>query len=152
MERVSSVLCDSAFRKAGFVKKRPEARSTTEQTETGHTHLFVYGSLMRGMGANHFLAHADFKGATTTASVYTLVMYGAFPGLTQGIRSIEGEVYAVSEQGLAMLDKYEGVPHLYIRKRVLLNARPAMGAVQAYFLNDHLLSDSTPYPFNRWSK
>ena len=107
---------------------------------------------MKGMGASRLLAHADFEGTTTTAPVYALVMYSAFPGLTHGNRSIEGEVYAVSEQELAMLDKYEGVPHLYIRKRVLLNARPGMGAVEAYFLNDHLLHDSTPYPFNRWSK
>lgn len=75
-------------------------------------HLFVYGTLRRGLGhpmARWLLAHAAYVGpATVTGQLYDL---GPYPGavLARGGRVV-GEVYRLRHGSpvLAALDAYEG--------------------------------------------
>jgi len=72
------------------------------------TLLFVYGSLKRGRRHHAELRGARFAGVARTAPEYRLLDLGEYPALAAGSRSIEGELYAVTESLLAELDRFEG--------------------------------------------
>ncbi|MGM0575681.1 MAG: gamma-glutamylcyclotransferase family protein [Myxococcota bacterium] len=86
----------------------------------GASHLvFVYGSLMRGMRHHDVLAGAAFVRADATVGWFDLVDLGAWPGAVEpGQASVQGEVYRVDAPGLTTLDRFEGCPDLYVRRRV----------------------------------
>ena len=84
------------------------------------THLvFVYGSLLSGLGNHAILTERGARkiGNAKTAARYTMISLGAFPGVTPvGTDAIVGEVYSVTDEGLAALDKLEGHPEFYRRQ------------------------------------
>lgn len=74
--------------------------------------VFVYGTLKSKNRRDNFYV----KG--------TLFHLGAFPGIKLGdVGNIPGQVVEVSEVDLEDLDRYEGVPHLYVRKRTWAYSR-----------------------------
>ena len=78
--------------------------------------LAVYGSLRQGFHNHHLLAHCHYLGIFTSASHYTMVDLGRFPGLFHGNTSpIVVEVYRVDAPTLAQLDILEGHPDHYER-------------------------------------
>ncbi len=94
-------------------------------------HVFVYGSLKVGFGN-----HEHFFGDNTKAmlcgtyrtKVKNYVMYdlGYFPAVAMSSTAhdkgaIEGELYLVTPHILSRLDRLEGHPNFYKRKRVLLD-------------------------------
>ncbi len=88
-------------------------------------HVFVYGSLMRGLHNHHYLRTARLVEATLTVSEHSLVDLGAFPGVTwlplaweHHSTPIKGELYEVDDPTLALLDRLEGHPRFYERKEV----------------------------------
>lgn len=86
-----------------------------------HTHVFVYGTLLRGEANHRLLATATFVGAAHTPPQFRMVSLGAFPGILAGGRTaIAGEVYAVDAQTLAALDRLEGHPRFYRRTEIAL--------------------------------
>jgi gamma-glutamylcyclotransferase (GGCT)/AIG2-like uncharacterized protein YtfP len=91
------------------------------------TRVFVYGSLLSGLGNHRVIAHAPFLGTARTLRRYTLVSLGAFPGLLEGGHTaIHGELYAVNDETLAVLDRFEGHPGFYVRMPIALaRRRPA---------------------------
>jgi len=94
-------------------------------------YIFVYGTLKRNKGANHFLSNAKFIGEGVIQG-YEMYIVGYFPGIVKGKGKIRGEVYEVDEEILEMLDEYEGVPDLYerIRENVKLDNGKEL---EAYF-------------------
>jgi gamma-glutamylcyclotransferase (GGCT)/AIG2-like uncharacterized protein YtfP len=85
--------------------------------------LFVYGSLKRGM--TH---HGELSGAAEleSARLEGLALYdlGPFPMAiccNQPGCTVEGELYQVSPDQLAHLDRFEGAPKLYQRRRLQLS-------------------------------
>lgn len=84
----------------------------------GPHRVFVYGSLKRG-GSNHgLLREADFEG---TLEVEGLEMWDTgrgFPACVPGDGVVEGEVYRVDDATLAAVDRLEGHPSMYERRRV----------------------------------
>ncbi len=86
--------------------------------------VFVYGSLRRGMAQHHLITGAPFLGYGSTADTFTLYDSGDWPAaITTGVTAIYGELYALSTQKLAAIDAYEGHPHFFCRKRVMLADR-----------------------------
>jgi gamma-glutamylaminecyclotransferase len=98
-------------------------------TTTPMTHrVFVYGSLKRGHWNNALLGnfHAVFKGETVTEQLYYMLSGSvqgsrAFPTILDDdpaltIRAVRGEIYHVSDECLAQLDRLERVPDSYERK------------------------------------
>jgi len=72
------------------------------------TQLFVYGTLKNGKSRIAYV-HGD------------LYNVGRFPGvLNAGISQswVKGEIHEVPKTKLPGLDRYEGVPFLYIRKKI----------------------------------
>jgi len=77
-------------------------------------YVFVYGTLKKNKGANHFLSNAKFLGEGVIQG-YEMYIVSYFPGIVKGNGKVRGEVYEVDEEILEMLDEYEGVPYLYER-------------------------------------
>lgn len=113
---------------------------------TARTHkVFVYGSLLSGLYNNEVLTHDSFRvgkfktllvpmtdpgrllGKATTAMRFTMHDLGSFPACVPGGPApVKGEVWEVTDAGLAALDRLEGYrPHstdggLYDRREVRL--------------------------------
>ncbi len=99
--------------------------------------LFVYGTLKRG-GENHaLLAAQQFLGAARTAPGYTLYSLGDYPGLSTlpGDQSgVEGELWCVQPECLALLDELEGLAEgLYVRSVITLAELILAAPVETYF-------------------
>jgi gamma-glutamylcyclotransferase (GGCT)/AIG2-like uncharacterized protein YtfP len=107
------------------------------------TLLFVYGTLKYGQSGNHLLAGQEFVRAAQTIPLYRLYGLGWHPGLVvdkaAGL-SVKGEVWAVDDKCLAMLDEYEGVPHWFTRDTVAI--AELVGDVHAYFYNGAIPEDA----------
>jgi gamma-glutamylaminecyclotransferase len=85
------------------------------------TRLFVYGTLKRGGASAERMRGATFEGSVATAAGYALYDLGEYPALVEGGDGVvEGEVYLVTADHLAELDRYEGYPELYRRELVPL--------------------------------
>lgn len=103
------------------------------------TRLFVYGTLRVGGGAEHFFEQENGDrlidtGIPVSAKWAMKSINGAFPGIveTNETNTIIGDLWEVSENTMEHLDRYEGVPHLYIRKTMNLRGRPT----EVYIFNE----------------
>ena len=105
--------------------------------------LFVYGTLKRGHCRAGFLAGQQFLGLAYSAPRYRLLDCGSYPGLvdaeSDGV-AIEGELWAVDDACLTILDREEEIDAgLYSRREVELTRLPSEHSpernpgVQAYF-------------------
>ncbi len=85
-----------------------------------HT-LFVYGSLMKGLGNHRYLAASTFARSARTCASFTLLDLGHFPAMIRaGSTRVCGEVYSIDDLTLAALDRLEGHPTLYRRTEITL--------------------------------
>lgn len=101
--------------------------------------LFVYGTLLQGLGLHEALAESDYMGpALVRADLFDL---GAFPGIREGSGEVVGEVYEVSPETLARVDQIEGYAEtrpaesLFLREQVTVRflAAGETADVFAYF-------------------
>lgn len=97
----------------------------------GQVLLFVYGSLKRGCSNHYLIAEQEFLGPAITEPRYRLIDLGMYPGLVRNEANglaVHGELWAVSEDCLVELDRFEGEP--YQREPVAI---PGSTDVVAYF-------------------
>jgi len=81
-------------------------------------YLFVYGTLLSTNRSNRtYLDDAEYSGKFTLDG-YELYDLGSYPGIVEGNDKVRGELYAVSIDKLADIDRYEGEGFLYTRKMV----------------------------------
>ena len=93
--------------------------------------VFVYGSLLRGLGNHPQLAGARFLGEAETTGGFALYDLGPFPAMVaEGNGFVRGELFDVDEGMLRRLDAFEGCPHLYVRTAI----RPAAGGLADAYL------------------
>ena len=102
--------------------------------------VFVYGSLKKGFGNHRLLARAKF---IANACIFDgkMLDLGAFPALIEGHMDIEGELYAVDDATFAALDRLEGHPTFYERKKVEVYPSTEEGGMDCeeawcYFLSE----------------
>lgn len=104
--------------------------------------LFVYGSLKRGCSNVEQMGDSKFLEKAITPSNYKLYDYGGYPALVQveegeGL-AIKGELWEVSEETLARLDKFEGVDQgLYFRDKLKIKGREDK-LIESYYYNRDL--------------
>lgn len=75
-------------------------------------HVFVYGTLKRGLSNHRYLAGQKFLGEASTAPLYRMVDCGGYPGMfavEEGGLSILGEVWEVDDACRQQLDILEDV-------------------------------------------
>lgn len=80
--------------------------------------MFVYGTLKRGHGNNHYMQGCEFLGeAVSAAAGYSMTGMG-FPLLFKGgCQRVRGEVWRVTADALKGIDRLEGHPDWYRRER-----------------------------------
>jgi gamma-glutamylcyclotransferase (GGCT)/AIG2-like uncharacterized protein YtfP len=111
------------------------------------TLVFVYGTLMRGGCHHERLAAARYQGAACTPPTYELVDLGPYPALVaRGATAVSGELFHVDDATLEALDELEGHPHLYQRRRVMLEGGIA---AEAYLMDE---AHGPPIPSGDWRK
>jgi gamma-glutamylcyclotransferase (GGCT)/AIG2-like uncharacterized protein YtfP len=115
----------------------PKISTTT--TTSQYSTVFVYGSLLSGLG-NHTLLErhrAINRGPATLKGKYEMLDLGSFPALVDSKtpNAIKGELYTVGPRGLKALDQLEGHPNFYKRTRVaVLNEVGHTVLCQTYIL------------------
>jgi gamma-glutamylaminecyclotransferase len=85
------------------------------------TILFVYGTLKRGQRNHHLIASEEFRREAVTEPHYGVIDLGLYPGLVvneAGGLAVRGELWAVSDTCLELLDDFECVQGLFIREEV----------------------------------
>ena len=83
--------------------------------------VFVYGTLMRRCGNHRLLETSTLLGRAWTLPEYELLSLGGCPGLVPaGKTSVAGELYRVTPEVLADLDRLEGHPTFYRREPLKL--------------------------------
>lgn len=123
--------------------------------------LFVYGTLRRG-GPWHDVLHGTALplGAARTRDRYALFRVGGLPMASEAhcLHQVVGEVYAVGDRGLALVDQLEQHPHWYRRAQVpvlvelfasLEDLHPTLRELRAwcYFIRpEHLPVDAVLCP------
>jgi gamma-glutamylcyclotransferase (GGCT)/AIG2-like uncharacterized protein YtfP len=84
-------------------------------------HLFVYGTLMRGMRNHAYLEKATLVGPASTKPEFELMYNGSIPAARAGSEAIVGELYEVTDEVLSTLDVLEEVStKLYEKKQIML--------------------------------
>jgi len=110
--------------------------------------IFVYGTLMNGQRANSYLNGAEFKGSFCLNG-YAKYDLGSFPGIVEKENeSVVGEVYAVTEDMLPMMDRYEGEGSLYIRREVIVERGNEKVVAWVYIYNHSV--DSAVLKRSKW--
>jgi len=113
------------------------------------THLFVYGTLMRGESRHRYLACQTFVADACSCPDYRLYDAGDYPALVEqsGGTSIVGELWLVSDTALRALDDVEGIDEgLYARRRITLLPPHADVRAEAYVYLESIagLTDISP--------
>ena len=90
-------------------------------SQTTHKILVaVYGSLKKGFHNDVYLERANSFVGSGTISGFEMYGLGGFPMVVPGDGRISVEVYSVSDDVLESLDRLEGFPHFYDRKRAVV--------------------------------
>ncbi|WP_432239809.1 gamma-glutamylcyclotransferase family protein [Herbaspirillum robiniae] len=82
--------------------------------------VFVYGTLKRGQSNVQVMAGARFAAPALSVQPWRLVALRHYPALVReaGPARIAGELWAVPEAMMVMLDRFEEVPALYTRHEI----------------------------------
>jgi gamma-glutamylcyclotransferase (GGCT)/AIG2-like uncharacterized protein YtfP len=86
--------------------------------------VFVYGSLLSGLGNHHRLSTAKFLGRGTTDHRCKMISYGSFPAAWRDEQNgvpVVGEAYEVDARTLKDLDILEGNGRFYKREPVFVD-------------------------------
>ena len=83
--------------------------------------VFVYGTLKKGYSNHQLFKQAEFLAHATTSGI--MLNLGAFPAIINGKARVFGELYKITPEILAFLDRLEGHPHFYERKLVDLKTQ-----------------------------
>jgi gamma-glutamylaminecyclotransferase len=111
------------------------------------TVLLVYGSLLRGERNHARMRGARLFGPARTLPRYALYHLGNYPGMTEGVSVVEGELYEVDAGLLAALDAFEGHPRFYRRNSVALEGG---GRAEGYLLTRAQVADHPLVPSGSW--
>ncbi len=101
-----------------------------------HVHVFVYGSLMTGLGNHRLLARSEKVRDDVTVDRFGMVDMGGFPAVVDDESSgteVVGELYSADADTMATLDRLEGYPRFYTRRTVALRGG---NRAWMYLLND----------------
>lgn len=110
--------------------------------------VFVYGSLMEGLTNHALLLGAEKLGAAETAPEYRMYNLGLYPAIVRGGSiAIKGEVYSVTDEVLAALDRLEGHPDYYKRSKCVSTP---WGKASVYMLPEALVVECEQVASGDW--
>ena len=97
------------------------------------TQVFVYGTLKKGFGNNVLLQNSNFIGEGFVEA--DMFNFGSFPVVSEGKGSVKGEVYEVNDSVFQSLDRLEGYPNFYDRKKVHVRSEAGDLSAWMYFMS-----------------
>jgi gamma-glutamylcyclotransferase (GGCT)/AIG2-like uncharacterized protein YtfP len=113
--------------------------------------VFVYGSLLKGMGNHPLLKDSKCIGTTISPEGFDMIDLGYFPGVLQNDESIGkviGEVYEVDDDTLRRLDCLEGFdsnnPHNGMYNRITIETELGNAYIYTYNNRHGRISDFVP--------
>lgn len=122
--------------------------------------LFVYGTLRRpadGPDADTHYHHriADTIDMAEKATLFGAAIYdlGSYPGVgpAESSASVRGEVFELSNEGLAIADEIEGHPTFYERREATIVLDNGMGgSAWVYWAPEALLAERDPLESGDW--
>ena len=130
------------------------ARGEFKRIEPFREMLFVYGSLKKGFDNHHLLSkHAKRIGKAITVSKFGMFedSFGNYPYLIPGSQMrIHGELYEIQRKELLeKLDRFEGYPDYYERKKILVKTH--RGTVRAFvYIQPHIAIPQGQKPLREW--
>lgn len=116
--------------------------------------LFVYGSLKKGFDNHHLLSkHTKRIGKAITVSKFGMFedSFGNYPYLIPVPQMrIHGELYEIDRKELLdKLDRFEGYPEYYERKKILVKTH--RGTVRAFvYIQPHTAMPEGQKPLREW--
>ncbi len=112
-------------------------RGTPEFLLPQENRVLVYGSLKMGHHNHGLMSGAEFicKGMSKGGNFKMVGMKGGFPGVTWGQSRIVGEIYAVSDLHLELLDCLEGEGVFYKRHQCRVRVRSGTSQIRDHM--DH---------------
>ncbi|MDD2648549.1 MAG: gamma-glutamylcyclotransferase [Eubacteriales bacterium] len=94
--------------------------------------IFVYGSLMRGRTAEHYLHGSRFIGRYVLCG-YAMYDLGDYPGIVpQDGGTVLGEIFEVSGSAIELMDEYEDEGEHYIRREITAQNESGARKAEAY--------------------
>ena len=116
--------------------------------------IMVYGSLKRGFGNHRLLETSKFMGNATTEPSFVMISLGGFPGIVRGGETpISGEIFEVSDEVLARLDRLEGHPTWYERQDITVTLTDGSTTeVEGYVLPASYLTRGPHITTGIWTK
>ncbi|MDP7071042.1 MAG: gamma-glutamylcyclotransferase family protein [Phycisphaerales bacterium] len=117
------------------------------------TAVFVYGTLRTG-GAN-WRAHLapDVGRPAVTEAAFTMRSLGRFPVVEAGgVTAIAGEVFDVSDETLASLDRLEGHPGWYERIEIEVRCAGEVSRAWIYLMPPGTHGESPVLPSGDWQR
>jgi gamma-glutamylaminecyclotransferase len=118
--------------------------------------VFVYGSLKRGEHNHRLLSAAEYRGEARTERQFRLYALPHFPALLRDDKDpqeIVGEVYAIDDVTLRLLDRLEANGRLYQRELIRVDSleqpHESLLAWAYLYLGD--LRGASLLPDPRWS-
>lgn len=117
--------------------------------------VFVYGSLKRGQLNHRRLLGAEFLAAGWTEPRFALYCLGPYPAMVgESIApvAVEGELYRVSAELLAELDRFEALGELYERQLLPISTSAGGPPRQAWaYLYLRPLPVALRWPTSSWT-
>jgi gamma-glutamylcyclotransferase (GGCT)/AIG2-like uncharacterized protein YtfP len=117
--------------------------------------VFVYGTLKRGHGNNYLLDGAEFVGEAASVGACYRVLDGGFPRAFDARddgHPIFGEVFAVDLKTLRNLDRLEGHPRWYRRRRRRFRFADGRKVAAWVYVMQPGRDDPVDDRWNRWVK
>lgn len=115
----------------------------SETTNSHKNNVFVYGTL-RSTECNHRVMKNVEAVFLSNSQIRAEAVPGlAYPAIKEGLGLVDGEVYAVPDYALKVLDRFEGHPWLYTRKEVETTDGLK---VSVYYGNEILPNPQAPTP------
>lgn len=119
--------------------------------------LFVYGTLRRPRGGppvdTHFhdrIAETITAAMTATLSGARLYDFGAYPGIGRGDGSVHGDLFEVTDDGLAAADLIEGYPGFYDRTLETVDVDGEAVEAWVYWAPTAMVAGRTSIPSGDW--
>jgi gamma-glutamylcyclotransferase (GGCT)/AIG2-like uncharacterized protein YtfP len=124
------------------------------EKEPFREYLFVYGSLKKGFDNHHLLSkYTQRIGKSITIDKFAMYedSFGNYPYLTPTpIYRIHGELYLIQRKELLeKLDKFEGSPEYFIRKKIFVKSHKGVIRAYVYMRTDVKVSDDA-IPLRVW--
>jgi len=113
--------------------------------------VFVYGTLMKGQANHDLMKGAIYEGKYKTDDRWGLINIGVFPALVPHVLAVEGEVYTVDKETLAVLDRLEGVAGGMYKRRYIYVFDEDGVRDEVYTYIWGTITSSTEIKLARWS-